>query len=250
MRIEASDPEGLLTGFSITGRPLLFVAGLVLVIGIPVAWAVAAYLEGYGVPVGMSLLLGAFAVPAVLFAGAAVASVAMNVRYGRMTQELRSTGESGPAWDRESMEAASALMEDFERSVLTRVIGVGATRRAEDVDVELLAVELRDSGGAISLRASGRLPVPRPGEIGMPSPDVSLGDDVGTRYTVVPAGGSGGQYAYAYEFRFAPAPPPAATVLNVGISRFSPWMKPASSHAALTNAPWGFSVPLQPNADP
>ena len=238
------DSEVDLTGFSITARPRAVIV-LITFAAILATWLIAAYLGGHGVPLAAAVTLGGAAVPALLFVGAIIGSMVMSHRYRGAVSPLKRASDAPPDFDRSAMEAIGRLMADFEKSSLIRVIGVGEVRDARDIRVELLSIELRDGFGAVSLRASGDASALRPSDHGMPSPELVVEDDAGTQYVVAPAGGSGGQEMYSYEFRFAPAPPSAATVLRIGISRFTSWMGPRPNGGSASEAPWLFSLSLQ-----
>jgi hypothetical protein len=111
------------------------------------------------------------------------------------------------------------VLASVGRGSLRRVIGVGAVRRVGDITVELISVEIRETGGRLLIRGGPARPhVPwADDELDGQSP-LSLADDLGTSYIVRFTGGSSDLHAVDAEFVFAPRPPDAARRLTVSVA--------------------------------
>jgi hypothetical protein len=225
---------------------LLVLAGA-LALAVPVGWLVGDYLRGFGVPLGARVLIGLLMIPAFF----ALFLVAASVVWG-LRERLRSLAElralSGDvrvvgAGARELMER----MQELERSPLVRVVGIGESVETEGVTVDFLALELRQKGGVITLRATGGPVAKDRGALLWPK--LTVADDVGTEFVVVPGGAGGGEGSMQYDLRFAPSPPAAARIIELAILSFSPTEMPfgsaAEPDAAGTPAPWHVTVDLR-----
>lgn len=141
----------------------------------------------------------------------------------------------------ELMEKIAAAEDDGGE--LVWVVGVGERTTVSDVTIELLAVEIRERAGRLSVVVRS----PRQ-ELTMGSPMSRMTDDLGTEYLVVPGNwGSSGSGARA-EYLFVPAPPPQARSLTVEFTElaalpFPPMIGPL--RGSPTRGPWTFKVPLQ-----
>jgi hypothetical protein len=228
---------------------VLLTLGGALALAAPIAWLVGVYLASFGVPVAVRILIGLLMVPALF----ALILVATSIVWGlrerqRSRASIRAIGTDGRSLGTEERDALDR-MEDVERSPLLGVIGIGRTVEADGISVEFLAVELRELGGSITLRASGPL-IEKSSQTALPPwPSLTVSDERGTRYIIIPRGGGGGGGSIHYDLRFMPAPPPAAECLTFGINDFaSGWpLGPAASMASHPDAArWNVSVELQP----
>ena len=84
------------------------------------------------------------------------------------------------------------------------------------VRVELIALEIRRTGGVAHLAAAAD---PPNGTLGFYA-RVAVEDDLGTAYVSAGSGGNGSPDRMHFEVRLAPAPPIGATVLRVRIDEF------------------------------
>ena len=131
---------------------------------------------------------------------------------------------------------------DVEISDLDRVIGLGHRREAGGVVLEILACEIRETGAIIHWRISGSSS-DAPG-----GPDISVADDVGSSYTVIPGAWRASDRISSGVTVVVPAPPnwaAAMTILVAGIGL--PVAILAGMHGANAQVflePWRFEVPL------
>lgn len=140
------------------------------------------------------------------------------------------------------------LFAPLARSLLSRVIGVGAVQTSDGTTIEFISVELREAGGRglVRVLSSKRYRPPQnPPDRARDPARPSMQDDLGTDYAVGWSswGGGGGRDDYSEfmgEFWFAPAPPVAAGRLTVSI----PQLDPSGSQPGPELPPWVFVVPL------
>ncbi|MBI3750176.1 MAG: hypothetical protein HY263_00755 [Chloroflexi bacterium] len=129
---------------------------------------------------------------------------------------------------------------------MIQVVGVGATVVAAELTVDLLAVEVREQGAVIYWRARSAR------EAILLSADVSVVDDRGTSYHVIPGGGSGNAEAWEGQTHLLPVPPVGAR-LTITLTSFGP-----SDHMPLPMrvptdrifGPWLFEVQIPPLDSP
>lgn len=124
-------------------------------------------------------------------------------------------------------------------SPLVRVIAVGQSVEANDVVVDLLAVEVREVGAVLHWRALAGHDAP------MLMAEVSISDDKGTSYKVLPAEGGGGAREWQGQTSMVPSPPPDAT-LNIVLESFGPpGFSPMPGYIPMdpVRGPWRFVVP-------
>lgn len=199
-------------------------------------------------PVAARVLMGLLMVPAFFTLILLTTSIIWGMRERQRSDALLTAVDTTGRPLSSEWRDAIDRMQELERSRLVRVIGVGLTVEAAEISVEFLAVEVREVGGVVTVRASGA-PVMHSSRAARPaSPNLSVSDDVGTRYIVVPGGGGGGEGSMQYDMRFMPSPPAAATRLTLSINDFSPsnWLfdRPATSDPDPGVAPWKVSVEL------
>lgn len=214
-----------------------------IAVAVPIGWLISEYLRGFGVPLGARLGIGLLMVPAV-FALTLIATAGVwGLRERtRSRGELRAIGDGDPIGE-DSMRLFEQ-MQDVDRSPLVRVLGIGAAVETDGITVEFIALELRGSGGAITLRAhGGGLASPR-GMVRWPT--VTISDQLHTRYVVVPGGGGGNEESMQYELRFAPAPPADVRTLHIAVGGFSSTAWPADPpHEVAESAAWRVEVDLR-----
>jgi hypothetical protein len=122
-------------------------------------------------------------------------------------------------------------------SPLREVIGVGQVAAAAGLSVELLAVEIREAGALLYLRAT---PVR---ELVLSSAAVSVSDDRGTAYSTLDAGHEGSTVHWSGQSVVMPAPPPGAR-LHVEVLSFGPPRDhPRERRSETVSGPWQFEVP-------
>jgi hypothetical protein len=132
------------------------------------------------------------------------------------------------------------------QGVLVQVVGIGRTVVAAELTVDLLAIEIREQGAVIYWRARST----RAGLL--LSADVSISDDLGTAYHVIPGGGSGDSHAWEGQTLVLP-PPPAAMHITITLQSFGPDdHMPLPSHlpAERVPGPWVFDVAMPPRDVP
>lgn len=244
---------------------------------IPLA-AVTLFLVGFFrvVEVGADLLLraaGAEAAAAAPVAGlavvglatAAIAALALRSRRQRSWgyNVLEVIGDAPSEDQKSAISAIEDFMEEQQPTPIQRVIGVGQSESVDRLTVELLAIEIREKGGRITLEVhdpEGRTePQTQSGVAGHGKPDFDefsllipillLEDDFGTRYVTMEAGGGGQPGGQRYEILFAPAIPSAARRLIVTIDRLSDErvaavMRPSREPRTI-RGPWRFEVDLE-----
>jgi hypothetical protein len=208
-----------------------------LVLLVLVVVAAALLVAGWGIAVGIGVLVGL-----VLGFTAILAAMAIAQRADRSASfSWMSAGPNQTEPDhallaqhgRDSMRVAGIDSGD-----LRRVIAVGASVEAGGVRLELIAVELREDGGLATLVAHTRPPIGQVGHI----VDVRVSDDAETAYVAAGQGmGGSGPTATRHEVRFAPAPPATAAILTLSIDRF---LDLFPSGVTPVEGPWTFEVRL------
>lgn len=219
--------------------PFAFVAGI---IGAMVVWIL---LEGAALPTWGRLALALMAIPAV----PGLWFLVLPVLFWRS----RGISFSGPSelepWQTEQMEVLTHHYDTFEAlrgQRIDRVIASGQTVTADDVTMTLIAVELGEIGGRISLAHQHAVePLPdtarsdMPAPVGAFTPITSVTDDAGTTYTVhamtddlSPSGGR-------THVDFFPPPPPDVPLLRVTLTELA---RPDTS--GPYPGPWAFLVRL------
>ncbi len=219
------------------------VACLPAVVLILVVLAAGLLLVGYGVPVGVGLIIGvvlggAVGLLGVLWVGA---GTGRSITIGSSGFGTSSQGPIPeiPEWVRQGERAMVA-----DLGPLVRVVPVGAAVEVSGVRVELTVIELRQMGGVALAAVVGELTGPRLG----PFVRVTVGDDIGTQYVAGSSGGSSGGFAVRYEVRFVPAVPAVASGLVIRFEEFADPFPVSGPHRFV--GPWEFVVdlprPLQP----
>jgi hypothetical protein len=130
------------------------------------------------------------------------------------------------------------------RSPLLRVTSVGQTVEAAGVAVELLAVEVRESGAILHWRARADH------DLLVQVASVSVVDDLGTAYLVDQGGGEGNPRSWQGQTLLRPAPPAHAR-LTIVVESFG--QNPRATMFGdpprePSNGPWRFEVE-QPSGD-
>jgi hypothetical protein len=229
-----------------TPRPILLMLLGALALAIPVGWFIGQYLGGYGVPLGARIVVGLLIAPAMfafLLFGTALVSGLRG--QDRSVAELQAVAGGG-------LHRAEAIdlferMQELDRSALVRVLGLGRVIESDGITVEFLALEVREGGGAVTLRAHGRELAPARQMVRWPR--MTIADDAGTRYLLAPGGGSGGEDSMQYELRFVPSPPPHVPVLDIAVVEFSstawPFDPTGGTEAEPRSAPWHIAVDLR-----
>ncbi len=150
----------------------------------------------------------------------------------------------------EQLRRYADLMAAIPGSPLHGVIGVGASVSVADLTVELIAIEVRDAGGRVTLnwRAHGGKIGGGPSITVIGEPEVTVADDVGTRYELGPGGSSSHGDGGEAEFSFAPRPPAEAHHLRIVVERFRESRMPPgyrrSGPPAGVPGPWAFTVEI------
>lgn len=125
-------------------------------------------------------------------------------------------------------------------SPLVRVIPVAQTVEAHGVTVDLIAIEVRAAGAVVYWRARASRDVP------MVMAEVSVSDDQGTAYHVMPAQSGGGEREWQGESLVVP-PPPVDARLTIVLESFGPpgGLPPMAGYIAMepVRGPWEFEVP-------
>jgi hypothetical protein len=124
-------------------------------------------------------------------------------------------------------------------SPLIRVVAIGQSVETQGVTVDLIAMEVRQAGAVLYWRALASRDVP------MLMADVSLSDDQGTSYRVMPAGSGSGGHEWQGQTYVVPAPPTNAN-LAIVLDSFGPHgQMPMPGYIAMdpVRGPWRFEVP-------
>ncbi|MBF6605900.1 MAG: hypothetical protein IVW53_10005 [Chloroflexi bacterium] len=219
-----------------TPVPLAFLALAFLAAGL--------LLVGYGVPVGIGLLVG-------LVFGVTLGAVGLLWLGGGPG---RSIGPFATTWLTSSASEGPVELPDWVRDServtgvdigpLRRILVVGQTAASGGASIELTTIELRDTGGvAIAVVHTAPPDARSPG----PFARVTLIDDVGTTYVAAAEISGSAPFVARLAIRFAPAPPIVAARLTVRIEEFA---DPFSGREPRRLAgPWSFVVPLEGAAD-
>lgn len=125
-------------------------------------------------------------------------------------------------------------------SPLRAVIGIGLGVEAAGVLVELIALEIRAAGAILSWRTQteeDRL---------LGSPDMTIVDDLGTRYEVFTGSWGGGGRESRGQTYLVPSPPGPTRVLTIEVHSFNRDGPPVPLHVPMepVSGPWRFEVPL------
>ena len=126
------------------------------------------------------------------------------------------------------------------QSPLIQVVGVGRTVVAAELTVDLVAIEVREQGAVIYWRARSAR------EAILLSADVSVVDDRGTGYHVIPGGGSGNAEAWEGQTYFLPVPH-VGTRLTITLTSFGPndhMPLPIHIPTDRISGPWPFEVEI------
>jgi hypothetical protein len=229
-----------------TPRPVLLMLLGALALAVPAGWLMGEYLGSYGVPIEARVVIGLLIAPATFALTLIVVSVVSGLRErDRMQGGLQPVARS--ELDRARAIDLFERMQELDRSPLVRVIGIGRVIESDGITVEFLALELRERGGVVTLRAHGRELAPERGEVRWPM--VTITDDARTPYVLAPGGGGGGEDSMQYELRFVPSPPPHVPMLDIGVVEFSstawPFAREERTGAAPESAPWRIAVDLR-----
>jgi len=172
--------------------------------------------------------------------------------YSEVRRRDRSSGYLGTGGDPRRLEISATLSEQRARgssdvilhpsqevilSPLRYVVGVGRVVDVAGVSVELLAVEVREAGALLYLRAT---PVR---ELMLFSAAVAVTDDRGTAYRALDAGHEGSAVHWSGQSVVIPAPPPGAR-LSVEVESFGPPRDhPMEFRSETVTGPWRFDLP-------
>jgi hypothetical protein len=208
----------------------------ILLVGLVVA-ATALLVTGYGVAVGIGVIVGAL-----LGAAWIAALLVMNPRTRGGSSYFFGTARRSPnepdheAIQRYHMEWMRVAGVDM--SPLRRVIAVGTSVEVAGARVELMALELREDGGVASVVSHTRPPTGPVGHFIL----VTVSDDAGTAYvgSGQTSGGSG-MGTNRHDVRFAPTPPDDARALTIRIESF---VAPYPGPAVQLDGPWEFRIAL------
>jgi hypothetical protein len=197
---------------------------------------------GYGVPVGVGLIVGvllgfvaAFGL-VIWLRGQPRSSVGGSWHTTRDGSGQMSTTPPGFEVVQEAG-VAMARVAAVDDSPITRVVIGNQVADASGIRVALTAIELRADGAVALLTARARPPAGPVGHFAV----VSAGDDAGTKYSAAAQSESTGAATARITFRLAPAPPADATVLTLEIDRF---LDPFQS-AGSVSGPWTLVIPLR-----
>jgi hypothetical protein len=233
--MDAESPLGstcwrILARMSISSRlPAFLLLGLVVLVAVLL-------IAGLGVAVGVGIIAGI-----VLGLANILAFLALSSRsHGSSVVWMSRSGPANrPDQDllqrhgRDSMRVASV-----DAGALHRVIALGNSVEAGGARVELVALEVREDGGIVTLVVHTRPPVGYVGHF----VEAAVSDDVGTAYVASGQGSGGsGPTASRHEVRFAPAPPDGAHMLTLHVSSFA---DPFPGPAVQLDGPWEFQVAL------
>jgi hypothetical protein len=125
-------------------------------------------------------------------------------------------------------------------SPLRGVVAVGQSADVSGLVVELIAIEVRERGAILYLRA--RAEVDRM----LVGAEASVSDQFGTAYSVVSGVSGGGNRSWAGEVVLVPTPP-AGSRLRVVVAYFGPTPdRPLPPHVAVErlDGPWAFEVQI------
>jgi hypothetical protein len=214
---------------SVSIPSVALVVATILVAGLLIA--------GYGVPVGVGLLVGFGAGWSV----GLLAGLRMSLRRSEpaVSSHAWLSSERGPGDPLEISEPLRRLqrVRDADAGELVRVLAGGATAAEGGVQLELVALEIRSAGAVAHLVA---LVHPRHDNL-WPFVDAVVSDDAATTYVAAGMASGGSPGRMRFELSIKPAPPAAATVLRLRVESF---MDPVGTAETTTRGPWEFDVDL------
>jgi hypothetical protein len=180
-----------------------------------------------------------------------------------MMSALQSEGDVVPFYrPGEGPVEPSATIVDRAHSSLERVIGIGQTRVADDISIELIALELRRATGRLTVvvhdpvgqaqqeRFAWAADGSQPDIRNMPfplQPVLRIEDNLGTTYELDQAGGGGDSASYRLLFVFVPRPPREARTLSVVVDRLTDHpsgMNIRRTTERTVEGPWRFDIDL------
>jgi hypothetical protein len=212
----------------------------IVVMGVLILTAIL-LIGGYGLPVGLGFTAG------LILGTVAAMGVWMWLRSGNPGGRSVSIGgmsyfHADAPPDAEAMERygrAMSRVAAVDQSPLRRVLAIGQAAVTHSVRVELIALELREAGGLLTVAVESAPPNASPGSYC----DVSMTDDIGTDYTAAGTGGGmSSPGSSRLEIRFAPSPPERASALMIRIDSF---VEPLGPAADRLDGPWEFRVSLR-----
>jgi hypothetical protein len=208
-----------------------------LVLGVFVVIALGLMLAGYGAPVAAGVLAG-------LVVGAAVGGIIGSwlLARARASSEGVAFGwgadSGGPPPELLAFTTAMSGLQRVDQGDVTRIVPGGQSSVVNGIRVELIALELRTTGGIAHLAAAVAPPAAMIGAFA----EASVSDDLGTQYTAVGEGGSSSIDRHRVDIRFAPTPPDATRMLTVRVDSFADPFPPP--HARKIAGPWVLTVDL------
>jgi len=198
----------------------------------------ALLIAGFGVPIGISVLVGVG-----LGLAAVLASVVMGPGSSGVSFSAPSNHWRGHEPDHALIERhgrAFMRVAGVESGALNRVLAIGRSVQAGGVLAELIALELREGGVIGVLAAQSRAAVGQVGHFAT----VTVGDDLDTEYVAAGQGtGSSSPGTMRFDVRIAPAPPATARVLTLTVESFA---DPFQGPAMTIEGPWSFEIDLTP----
>jgi hypothetical protein len=124
---------------------------------------------------------------------------------------VRGRAAGNPPWRSYRARSSEPGEPAIEASSLVRVVPIGQSVTAHGASVELIALEIREAGAVLYVRA--RPSTPR--RIG--DPQAAVSDDAGTDYRVVYWSWDGTDRVATGRIELTPAPPPGASVLKIRV---------------------------------
>jgi hypothetical protein len=200
-------------------------------------------IAGYGVPVGIGftvgLLLGTLAAGLIWAWIRAGVAGDRSVSFGGWSATSSEPHPYFAVMERQAQ--AMSRVATVGDGPLRGVRAIGQSVVAGGVTVDLISLEMRDTGGLIQVAVLSRPPNPPAGS----QAELTLIDDVGTNYTAACLGGNmASPGSIRLEVRFAPPPPGDARALILHIDEFvEPFVSPGGNSERLVG-PWEFRVPL------
>ncbi|MFN8521061.1 MAG: Clp protease N-terminal domain-containing protein [Chloroflexota bacterium] len=132
----------------------------------------------------------------------------------------------------------------LESGRLVRVVAIGQVREARDVTMEIIALEIRETGSRLIWRARSATR-----EVGL-QPMISVSDDRDTVYRTMNGGGSGGNDPEGWhaegEVMVSPSPPRDARALVIVVAEVDRWSSmplTPSAHIPFDGG-WRFDIGL------
>jgi hypothetical protein len=222
-----------------------WLGALPAIVGVTILAAGILLVAGYGVPVGIGVLVG-LVIGAL--GGLIVSFIIVSRHPGSSSGGSLSTAhafhEGGvvhgdlPFAPPHDLVRGIELGEQVDRSDLVRVVAGGHRAMAGDVEVTVIAAELRAAGALVHVTVD-HAPV---GVMGAPLATVQVQDDIGTPYEAIGTSSTGSRDRMRYEIRFVPSPPRDATELAIAIDAFS---NPFPGGGGPLRGPWLLRVPLR-----